>query len=222
MTHDDDVEVYPLLTDEERAALPGVVINRPQGSMLFAEGERTREVLLILKGHVKVTAGGPDRIVAIRGPGEVIGEMASLHGRPRSASVYAMEDILVQVVPEEDWRRFLYDNPRVLFALLNVVNSRLAESTMRSRVSWLGIEQRVAKTLLELGRALGKKEETGTVIRGLSQREIAGIVGASRESVAQVMRLFRQQGLVATGRGRITILDVDRLTGVGNPTPTEH
>jgi CRP/FNR family cyclic AMP-dependent transcriptional regulator len=202
----------PLLTDEEEADLKGVLINRPRGSVLMVEGERTRDAMLILSGHVKVTAGGSNRIVAIRGPGDIIGEMASLTARPRSASAYAVEDVSLFVVSGDDWVEFLSGHPRVCLALLKLMDSRLGETTSKfSQVSSLSVEQRLASALLEIARKLGRNDPRGMAIHGMSQRELAGLIGASRESVAVAMSRFRTHQLVATGRERITVLDAARL-----------
>jgi CRP/FNR family transcriptional regulator, cyclic AMP receptor protein len=67
---------YPRQTDEEMAALEkiGYMIHRPAGNALMMEGEYGDFALLIKKGHVKVTVGQPPRIVAIRGPGDIVRE----------------------------------------------------------------------------------------------------------------------------------------------------
>ena len=84
---------HPLLTDEELAGLEeiGHAIRRSAGNAFMLEGEYGDFALLIKKGHVKVVAGSPPRIVAIRGPGDMVGEMAAIRRKPRSASAPATE-----------------------------------------------------------------------------------------------------------------------------------
>ena len=211
----------PLLTEEEKAQLNGMALDRLPGFLLFAEGELTKEVFLIIKGHVKVTSGGADHIVAVRGPGDVVGEMAALDGKPRSASVYALQDITVQVISQQQWVDFLYNNPRVFHALVQMLSARVREATSKqSRASWFGVEQRLALGLLELARKLGKTDERSIRIEDVSQKELAGLVGASRESVSQVMRAFRRRGLVATGRELITVLNPEQLKEIADGAAT--
>ncbi len=212
----------PLLEEDEKLALKGLVINRPAGYLLFKEGEQTTETYVILKGHVKVTSGGPDRVMGIRGPGEVVGEMSALDGQPRSADVWAMEEIQVKVVLQREWIAFLYSRPRVFHALVQALSGRLRESTTKqSEASWFGTEQRLAKGLLELSEKLGSAEADGIVIRGVSQHELAGLVGAKkRDSISPVIRVFRDQRLLSTGRQLFVIHDLDRVRKIAEGSAT--
>ena len=82
----------------------GHVIRRPAGSAFMLEGEYGDFALLIRKGHVKVTAGQPPRIIAIRGPGDIVGELAVLRRQPRSASVFAFDDVeALHLPPPSGW-----------------------------------------------------------------------------------------------------------------------
>ncbi|QQQ77029.1 Crp/Fnr family transcriptional regulator [Saccharothrix sp. 6-C] len=213
MEPDADITKMPLLEEEDKLALKGIVINRPAGFLLFRENERTTETYLIIKGHVKVTSGGPDRVMAIRGPGEVVGEMSALDGQPRSTDVWAMEDIQVKVILQREWIDFLYSRPRVFHALVQMLSARLREATTKqSQASWFGIEQRLAKGLVELTAKLGIASADGIVIRGVSQHELAGLIGAKkRDSVSPVIRVFRDQGLLSTSRQLFVIHDLGRI-----------
>src|SRR5256885_15322806 len=137
-----EVTAMPLLEEDDKLALKGRVINRPAGDLLFGEGEQTAETYLILKGHVKVTSGDPDHVVAIRGPGEVVGEMPAVDGLPRSAAVWAIDNIQVKVILQQEWLGFLYSRPRVFHALAQSLSYRLRESTAKqSQLGWFGIEK---------------------------------------------------------------------------------
>lgn len=212
----------PLLDEEDKLALKGLVIERPTGYLLFREHERTTETYLILKGHVKVTTDDPDHVIAIRGPGEVVGEMSALDGQPRSADVWALTDIQVKVVLQTDWVSFLYLRPRVLHALVQALSARLREATTKqSQGSWFGVEQRLARGLLELCEQLGSVEPTGTVVRGVSQQELAGLIGAKkRDSISPVIRVFRDQHLLTTGRQLFVIHNRDRLRQIAEGSAT--
>src|SRR5690349_9752260 len=100
----------PLLTDEELNELEvsGHEIRRSAGQPFFLEGEPGDFALLIRKGHVKVMRGSPPRIIDIRGPGAIIGEMAVIRTQPRMASVVAFGDVVALYLPGAAWLRFLY------------------------------------------------------------------------------------------------------------------
>lgn len=212
------VTPMPLLTEDDRLALKGVVLNWEAGYLLFREGESTTETYLILKGHVKVTSGGPDRVVAIRGPGEVVGEMSAVDGLPRSGAVWAVEDIQVKVILQDEWLGFLYARPRVFHALAQSLSHRLRESTTKqAQVSWFGMEQRLAKGLMELSQKLGSAGPDGVVVRGVTQEELAGLIGAKkRDSITPVIRVFRDQGLLRTGNRLFVVRDLDRVRKIAD------
>jgi CRP-like cAMP-binding protein len=203
-----------LLTEEESTALEGVghSIRYTSGSILFGEGEETDFTLLIRKGHVKVTSGTSEHIVAIRGPRETVGEMAAIDGEPRSASIFAMSEVEALYIPGRAWLDFLYEHPRVMHALLQAVGERLREATRKqAEHGYIGVEQRLAKGLVELQRKIGEPVPDGVAIGPLSQVELAGLVGASREAISQVMKTFRLRDVVATGRQKVIIRDLETL-----------
>jgi CRP/FNR family transcriptional regulator, cyclic AMP receptor protein len=192
----------------------GHAIRYPRGSILFGEGEETDFALLIRKGYVKITVGSKERIVAIRGPEEVVGELAAIEEQPRSASVYAMTDVEALYVSGSEWRKFLDDHVAVMHSLVLLLAHRLRESTRKQAESgFLALERRVAMSLLELASLMGDEDIEGTVI-GISQAELAGLVGTSRETVSQVMRQLRRRGIALTGRQKITVCDTAKLSQV--------
>ena len=104
------------------------------GETIFAEGESSDRVLLVRTGRVRITARAPsgaDVELAERGPGELLGDLSGIDGRPRSASVVATEDVTGLVVPLRGFRGFLMDHPRVALSLLELVSRRLRESDAR-------------------------------------------------------------------------------------------
>jgi CRP/FNR family cyclic AMP-dependent transcriptional regulator len=192
----------------------GHPIRYPRGSILFGEGEETDFALLIRKGYVKITVGSRERIVGIRGPEEVVGELAAIEEQPRSASVYAMTDVEALYVSGSEWRKFFGDHASVMHSLVLLLAHRLRESTQKQAESGsLALERRLAMRLLELASLMGDEETGGTAIN-ISQAELAGLVGTSRETVSQVMRQLRQRGIALTGREKITVCDRVKLSQV--------
>ena len=211
-----------LLTQEELSTLTdrGHAIRYPPGSVLFGEGEETDFALLLRAGHVKVQVGRPPRTVAVRGPGEIIGEMAAVRRKPRSASIVAVEKVEALYIPAIVWLRFLYEHPRAMHAQLVAADERLDEATQKSVESYLGVEQRLAKSLIELvEKGLGNNTSRGTELR-FSQRDLASLVGASRESVVQVIRGFKETGIVDTGRNVTIVTQLARLRKIADGEST--
>lgn len=205
-----------LLTEEEEAELEkiGRVIRPTSGSVLMGEGEGTDFALLIRKGYVKVQVGERGRIIAITGPGEMAGESAILRRRPRNATVIAIQDVEALFIPGEKWLEFLYAHPRALHAVAAMLADRIDATNHKSIESYLGAEQRLAGSLLGLhGKGLTDATGEGAVLH-FSQRDLADLAGVSRESVVQVMRAFKAEGIVATGRQRIILKNLDALGSI--------
>jgi CRP-like cAMP-binding protein len=95
------------------------------GRTLFRQGDTGREFLVVKAGTLEVRRDGA--LIATRGPGEVVGEIALLLNRPRTASVHAVTDATVAVIERRDFAAFLEDHPDVYPVLLTTVAERLAE-----------------------------------------------------------------------------------------------
>lgn len=194
---------------------------------LIDEGARTAFVLVILTGWCTVrrsTERGP-LILALRQSGELVGEMAVLDGRPRSASVAALGPVEALVVPPERFRHFMASRPYVTGLVMGQLTERLrsADDERRALASSTVLE-RLAACLVELADRTGRREGGAVTIRlQLSQNEIAAAVGATREAVAKALRLLREQGLVRTGPKTLVVADLEplRLLG-GTETAPPH
>jgi CRP-like cAMP-binding protein len=149
----------------------------------------------------------------VRGPGALLGELSAIDGAPRGASVAALEPVEAVVVPVAAFVDFLRSHAAAAVVLLQLVAGRLRDSD-RKRVEFAAydIAARVARRLLELAERFGEPDEHGVRITvALSQDELAGWVGASREAVAKALRVLRDRGLVTTGRRTMTVLDLAGL-----------
>jgi CRP/FNR family cyclic AMP-dependent transcriptional regulator len=210
----------PLLTDEDLADLEeiGHTICRSAGNIFMAEGEPGDFALLIKKGHVKIVAGRPPRIVAIRGPGDLIGEMAAIRRKPRAASVYAIEEVEALYLPAARWLQFLYEHPRAMHAQWAIAAERTEQATRKIIESELAVGQQLAKALIELTDAgIGEHTNRGTVELRLSQQDLASMIGAKKlDSVKKVIRHLKAAGTLDTGRQQITILDPAVLRDIAN------
>lgn len=186
------------------------------GSVLFREGTASGTVVLLNDGRVKITSvteDGQEALLAIRGPGDVLGELGALDGTPRSATVTAVDDVDALVVPARAFRSLVRRDGRLALEILQIVNDRLRDAD-RKRVEFgaLDTPNRVALRLLELARRYGQPAGDATDITlPLTQDELAGWVGSSREALTKALRTFRDRGWIETGRRQITILDENAL-----------
>ncbi|MET9484952.1 Crp/Fnr family transcriptional regulator [Streptomyces sp. NPDC006638] len=187
---------------------------------LLREYEPTTHVLLVLTGWTKVTATAPNGYVgllALRGPGDIIGESAALTGRPRSATVTALEPVLASVVNYDSFRSYLSEFPEAMIQLFGLASDRTrAADRRRLESASLTVRERLAALLLELARTHGRAVPEGIELAvPLSKIELAGTIGASREMVQRLLKELRERKTVVTGRRTLIILRPDVLRRVG-------
>jgi CRP-like cAMP-binding protein len=101
------------------------------GARLVREGDEADHVIVILSGKTKICVqeGGRERILAVRGPGQLVGERAALQISVRSASVIALETVQALVAPTRDFAAFITNHPRVLAIVERQVYDRLTEDS---------------------------------------------------------------------------------------------
>lgn len=212
----------PEVTDEESAQLEsiGTVIRFPSGSLIVEEGETTNFALLVLTGHVKIVKGEHGRIVALRGPGEVVGGIAAVLDSPRTASIYAIGEVSARYLPAPDWLEFLHRHPRAMFAQLHSTARQLNDVADKVAETILGSEQKLAKALIRMLASGVGEAEPGSVALRFNQQELADIAGVSRESVVQVIRNLKAAGIVSTGRHLTRVIDQVELKSIADGTST--
>jgi CRP/FNR family transcriptional regulator, cyclic AMP receptor protein len=185
------------------------------GAVVINEGERSGWVLVLIAGRVKVvssTENGYDAVLGVREPGDIIGEMAAVDGNPRSASVIAVDDVTALGLPAGHFAR-LQREPDVASALLRIISGRLRKASLRrAEYGDRSTAGRLADLLHELVQHYGKPTADGVLITlPVSQQELAGLIGASRETVARVLRELRDEGILTTGRQKIVVHRPDEL-----------
>ncbi|MFD7744665.1 Crp/Fnr family transcriptional regulator [Streptomyces sp. NPDC059698] len=224
---DDRVPFLARLESEDRAALLtlGRELSFPSRAALMHQHEPSSHVLLILHGWTKVTASaenGYEALLALRGPGDIVGESAALTGRPRSATVTALAPVRAAAIEHGSFREFVAHSPAVSLKLLGLTSDRTrAADQRRLEFASMSVRERFAVLLLDLLRTHGRRNETGIEIDvPLSKQELAGAVGASREMVQRLLKDLRTRGIVITGRRTLVVIHpgaLRRIAGIAQP-----
>jgi CRP/FNR family transcriptional regulator, cyclic AMP receptor protein len=194
----------------------GRVRRYPVGAALFSEREPGDAVLVLLSGRVKlscVTETGREALLGIREPGDLIGEMSAVDGAPRSATAIALEPVEVLSVSSRAFVAFLDRTPSVALVLVRMLARRLRDAD-RKRIEYLAQDTvgRVCSRLVELADRFGEPVDGGVHIDlTITQEELAGWTGSSREAVIRALRTLRELGWIATRRRGITLLEVEML-----------
>ena len=189
----------------------------PRGRTLFAEGDRSDGAAYLECGQVKLstlTRDGRESVMAVVGGGELLGELSAVDGEPRSATATALDTVEAVIVDADAFVAFLEERPQAAVGILRHVSSRLRVSDRRrAEFGALDTISRVAWLLLELADQFGEPGDDGVRIGlALTQDELAGWAGSSREAVVKALRELRERGWIATARREIRIVDVPALT----------
>jgi CRP/FNR family transcriptional regulator, cyclic AMP receptor protein len=208
------------LTPEDAEELLSRVRRRriARSQPILRAGAAGDDVVVVLSGRVRLVAYGAEQrevVLAIRGAGELLGDMAALGGQRRSATAIAVDDVEAGVLHGAEFRAFLRDRPDAALVLIRMLVRRLSEASRDlAALATQDSVGRVAKRLLDLAAEHGVPASRGTRIElSLTQDELARWTGATRETVSRALRLMRQLGWVATDHRTITVLDPDALRG---------
>jgi CRP/FNR family transcriptional regulator, cyclic AMP receptor protein len=206
------------LTEDELEAFRAA--GRPRrfakGEPVFREGDDPGGVVAIVSGRVKVWitgVGGREVVLRFAEAGELIGELAAVAGRPRMATVTAVDAVEGIALRPAEFQRFIADHPRLAPLVFERVATLLAEAD-RQLVDFAtrDVTARIAGRLIELAEKSRVADAEGAPITvSLSQDELAAWTGASREAVARSLHLLRELGWVETGRREIKVLDAEGL-----------
>ncbi len=214
----DPLSFLQRLTESEQADLIALGMRRrfAADSVLMYQDEPEEHLVLLLEGRVKVTrsaAGEHELLLAIRGAGDLLGELAFIDGLPRLATVTALEAVEAAILPGRDFRSHLESSPHVAVVLLESVAARFRESTIR-RLQFAASDTlgRLAARITELVGRYGQQRGTDIVVEmPISQDELASWTGASRAGVTHGLQSMRELGWLTTERGRLIVHDADAI-----------
>ncbi|WP_327284913.1 MULTISPECIES: Crp/Fnr family transcriptional regulator [unclassified Streptomyces] len=223
---DDRVPFLARLESEDGTALRALGREMAFGprDRLIHQNEPSAHILLVLHGWTKVTVAAPNgyqALLALRGPGDILGESAALTGRVRSATVTALEPVRAVAVDHQAFRAFLTAFPAVALQLLALTSDRTrAADRRRLEFASLSVRERLAVLLLDLSRTHGRSTPAGVELTvPLTKEELAGAVGASREMVQRELKELRERGVVVTGRRALVIVRPDVLRRIAQSQP---
>jgi len=193
-------------------------------TVLMHEGDPTNHVLVLLSGWVRVYRTTPDGqvvLLALRGPGDVIGDIAALLDFPRTATVDSMQDTGFVQFRNDEFLACVHERPALGFALLKQMAVRLRDAdAARVDYATLDVAQRVALLLVHLADTHGVMTQRGVeVLMPLTQQDIANRVGGSLRAVARAVATFRERGLLVTGRREFVVTAPDVLRSFSGSMP---
>lgn len=214
---------WALLSQIEQRALSslGLLREYPLDATLCNEGDLATNVFILLVGSVKIlstTQDGHEFVLALRGDGDIVGEVAEITGR-RNATIRAIGKVRALTVQYNKFYSFLDTNLGAAHAYRRVVTNRWndADAVLRIRAVTTG-GQRIAALLLDLAGRHGREVDGQLCLAvPLSQEELASLAGTSRATVTRAFDNWRQRDLIRTRQHRITIIDPAGLRRIAGP-----
>ena len=161
--------------------------------VLFLAGDPGDGFYRLDEGLLKISiesATGAERILAILGPGAIVGDLAIIDGKPRSATVIALRDCKMRFVSRSAFEEFARKEPEIYKYLLKVLATRLRDTDkIVAAGSFLPLKGRVARALLDLANAFGNNVGGPRIVirQKVSQSDLAAMAGIARENVSRIM-----------------------------------
>lgn len=185
--------------------------------VLFLAGDPGDGCYRVENGLMKVSVMSPsgnERILAIFGPGALIGEFAVIDGQPRSASVTALRDSELRFISRGVYQEFVHRHPEARDHIMTMLIQRLRDTnSIVAAGSFLSIKGRIAVALLSLAEAFGHELGAGRsmIKQKITQNEVAAMAGVARENVSRTLNEWMRQKIVSRISGYYCIENKQKL-----------
>ncbi len=196
--------------------------------LIFRQGDESREVYIVMNGMVRIfriSPAGSETSIDIFSAHDVIGEMAAIDYRPRSATGKAISPVSLLAMSQERFLYHLRTMPGLALGLANVLSLKLRwTAAFAESIAQFDAAGRLLHIFLLYNERYGKEIENGEKYEldlALTQSDLASMVGARREWVNRILGDRRKRGLIDFDRGIITILDLPRNGRAGQSHRSE-
>lgn len=211
-----EIPLFQVLSEEGISAAARAGLSRiyAPGQIICHQGDPGDHLYAVIEGLVKIvftSARGDEMVLNILGPQEIFGELALLDGSPRSASVVALKSTSVFMLPRRQLLELMSVNPGLADEFLKLIGKLVRKLTEKAGdLAFLDLVGRLAKLLLQLSAMHGHVH--GVVLdSGLTQTDLAGMIGASRPAVNRALQSLATRGLIALQGRTIVLRDLEAL-----------
>jgi CRP/FNR family transcriptional regulator len=184
------------------------------GERLFAIGDPGDGCFLLEQGLLKATVASPlgeERIIAILGPGAIVGELSMIDGLPRSASVIAMQDCVLRFASREAFQQRANTKPESHHVLLAILATQLRQAHEDlAATTFLTVRARVAHALLKLAEYIGQPSSQGHIVfqDRIALADLAATAGVARENASRVLSEWRRRKFVTGSPHRLCLNNI--------------
>jgi CRP-like cAMP-binding protein len=195
-----------------------------RGGFVFLEGDRATSLNVLAEGRVKVvreTDEGGEVILRQIDPGEIFGGAGGWGSATYPASARAQERSVVLRLPAERFTSLIREQPDFALAVVAELGRRLRETEARIRdLQSERVERRIARALLRLVNKTGGRGAEGIDVGvPLTRQDLAELAGTTLSTASRTLSAWDQQGIVASRRERVTILQPHALAAIADDLP---
>jgi CRP/FNR family transcriptional regulator, cyclic AMP receptor protein len=202
------VPLFAHLDDNMLSRLEAIAVKRtyPRNTILISKGDATDHLFVILSGKLKVTIAddsGKEIIISLLGAGDYFGEIAVIDGESRTATIATTEASEVLTIARDEFHRVLKSSPELMFDLLIILARKVRIATEKlESLAFDDVYGRLVKLLTQLAKP---RDNRWIVEERLTHKDIADMIGSSREMVSRIMKALAMGGYISTDKKRITI-----------------
>lgn len=216
-----EVDIFCDLDDREMDAMAAAapMRNYGVGDLVYTPHQPLETLFILKKGRIRIFRVSPDGralTTAIIEPGTIFGEMVIVGQQMHDSFAEALDEVVVCVMTRVDVQRLLLGDPRIAARIAETLGRRLSEIEQRlSDAIFKSVPERIAGTLFTLAGARSSRPLGRGIQVKLTHEQLAALAGTSRETTTKILNEYAGQGMLSLGRGRINILDPDRIRRAG-------
>ncbi len=215
----DSFDIFSSLDTSNKNKLKSLLHPRSfhKNEVIFLKGDPGIGLYVIHRGRVKICVfdlQGDELIFTFLARGDLLGDLAILDGKPRSAAAIAIEETETLFLDRQEFLEFLGSSTQACLGIIIMLCQRLRRlSGQLEEISFLDVAGRIARNLVSMSRK--EASDTGEkAVCSITQEELAKIVGASREMVNKVLNSFVDMQLISISRQKLSILDQYQLNRI--------
>lgn len=202
--------------EHEHLASISRMVSFQRDKIIFLPDDSSNHVYLVKEGRIRLSLVNPEGreiTLDILGPGELFGELAMADEAAGHAAT-ALDDGLMCIFSRDDFKKVMETHPQLALKVVKLIGLRLRKLESRLEdLAFRSVSERVNGTLHRLAGEFGSKESNGAVRVPITQSQLAYLVGASRETVAEELGKMRRQGVVSTAYRSIVLENIPELPG---------
>ena len=214
----EQINIFEGLSDEELQEIAKLTTTAhyPREAVIYSPEDEAGSIYLLEEGKIKlskVANDGKEITIAVLQGGDVFGELSMTDGETYDVFAEVLEDARVCIIAREKFAELVRQKPEIALMLIRSLSERLrnAESQIEDLV-FRSVPARVASLMVKLAEEHGRVSREGiTIDLRLTHQDIANMVGATRETVTNVLNGLRSDGIIDIEQKRVRILSQERL-----------